>query len=511
MDTPIQIQANQSSTVWQIANCTAADFSNFCAEIEQHGYQRKEKNSFFDAHNYCGYAKENDALFINYFSNTDQVSVVLEKNCKYFDFADAPTAEKTAPQITQVHLEDFGMSYVIRLCDGRFVIIDGGREFEQDADRLFNCLKEGTPHAKPIIAAWILTHPHSDHHLCLQTFLDKYIEDVQIEKFLYNYPAYDDLEHFPAMQKSDRRVERNTSPYVNIPVMEDYISRTGAEIFMPHTGQTYTFADATFSCLACLDDGFDEAPNINATSLVFRMTLCGQTVLWGADASFSASKLPQKYKAFLKSDILQVPHHGFQSGDPMAQIEAYQYIKPSVCFLPVSTFNAYTVNVIHRPSSRFLMENMDVDEWITGDPTRTITLPYTPPAYKKTEHKRLLDEGIRSNGCKTWIFSGLNTGNPEDMEFTFLNMTLNPVKVWIEFFFETEVSGGIRYVTVHLNRQSIKTLNITGDEVDDNDVWFNWMSMAAVGIPENADFGVRFLSDAPIVISHKTKKESHKA
>ncbi|MBQ4159826.1 MAG: MBL fold metallo-hydrolase, partial [Clostridia bacterium] len=236
MDAPIQVQANENSTVWYMSNCYAEDFSRCCAEIEQHGYQRKEKNSFCAAHDYCAYAKENDAVFINFFANTNQISVTLEKNCKYFDFADTPSAEKTAPQITQVHLEDFGMSYVIRLGDGRFIIIDGGREFTQDADRLFACLKEGSPHEKPWIAAWILTHPHSDHHLCLQTFLDKYITEVQIEKFLYNYPAHDDLEHYPIMQKSDRRVERNTSPYVNIPLTNEYAARAGAEIFMPHTG-----------------------------------------------------------------------------------------------------------------------------------------------------------------------------------------------------------------------------------------------------------------------------------
>ena len=47
------------------------------------------------------------------------------------------------PEITQIALEDFGMSYVIRLSDGRFIVIDGGRDFEPESDKLFKALNDG--------------------------------------------------------------------------------------------------------------------------------------------------------------------------------------------------------------------------------------------------------------------------------------------------------------------------------------------------------------------------------
>ena len=59
----------------------------------------------------------------------------------------------TAPQITQLEQEDYGMSYVIRLSDGRFIVIDGGNNFEPDIDRLMNCLKAGSNSEKPVIAS----------------------------------------------------------------------------------------------------------------------------------------------------------------------------------------------------------------------------------------------------------------------------------------------------------------------------------------------------------------------
>ena len=52
---------------------------------------------------------------------------MAEDNCAYFDFADTPRTHSVSAQITQIKLEDFGMSYVIRLTDGRFIVIDGGR------------------------------------------------------------------------------------------------------------------------------------------------------------------------------------------------------------------------------------------------------------------------------------------------------------------------------------------------------------------------------------------------
>ena len=116
----------------------------------------------------------------------------------YFSYTDRFRGDMMAPQITQVHLEDFGLSYVIRLSDGRFIIFDGGWNFEPDRNRLFECLKAGSPDEKPVIAAWILTHPHGDHYLCFLGFMEQYGDQVVIEKFLFNFPEFDDIEHTPS-------------------------------------------------------------------------------------------------------------------------------------------------------------------------------------------------------------------------------------------------------------------------------------------------------------------------
>ena len=51
--------------------------------------------------------------------------------------------------------------------------------------------------------------------------------------------------------------------------------------------------------------------------------------------------------------------------------------------------------------------------------------------------------------------------------------------------------------------------HITGDEVDRDAVYFNWLSLAKNGIPENVPFAVRFRSDRPIVVTHKTHRAAY--
>ena len=51
----------------------------------------------------------------------------------------------------------------------------------------------------------------------------------------------------------------------------------------------------------------------------------------------------------------------------------------------------------------------------------------------------------------------------------------------------------------------MKRLCITDPaDVDGDALFFNWMSLKLRGIPENALFSVRFMSDIPVVISHKS-------
>ena len=495
---------NAHSQVITVENADASLFDKYCALFEGEGFDKKEERA--NGKNlYASFSLDGFGIFINYFGGVGELSLAVEEQCRYFDYRDVAASACVSPQITQIALEDFGMSYVIRLSDGRFIVIDGGREFEIEADKLFTCLKSNSPFETPIIAAWIMSHPHSDHFFCFIPFMDKYADSVKIEKFIFNFPEADDLVHYPNLAKSDKRVEYNASSSFFIPRMMRRIERSGADVYTAHTGQTYKIGDAVCEMLATMDDTIHLSDNINAAALVIRMELGSQVILWATDASFSKAKLPEKYGTYLKADILQVPHHGFQCGTAEGEIQGYDLILPKVCFLSVMDYNAYMFFCTYRKGTRYLYKLDCVEEIITGDEERTINLPYSAPRHAKRELEYKFHSGLENNGARTWIYTGLSTDIEEDFVFTVLNASIVPAVIWIELFFE-DSKNTVRFIKAEVKGGSLKTFSIVGEEVDNDARYFNSDSLKNKGIPKGVPFAARFICDIPVVVSHKTHR-----
>ena len=502
----IENRVNDDTRVYMFEHVEKDLFDNYCALLEGEGYEKKE-SSLSTARAYAAYCKEGNGVFLNFYFRNGEMTLVTEDNTSYFSYTDRFRGAMMAPQITQVHLEDFGLSYVIRLSDGRFIIFDGGWNFEPDRNRLFECLKEGSPDEKPVIAAWILTHPHGDHYLCFLGFMEQYGDQVVIEKFLFNFPEFDDIEHYPKL-KDPNAMQKEIAPYQIIPKVLAQVEKLGVPVYTPRTGQRYRIGDADCEILSCMDETIHCSEKINALSLVIRMELGGQVILWTTDASFSFARIPQRYGDYLKADILQIPHHGFQCGDAEEEIMGYDLISPKVCFMPVSDENAYTVFCSYQEGTRHVLRNVGVEEVITGTHQKTITLPYTAPAYAKRELEEKFLQGRENCGARTWIFSDLSTNNPEDFIFTILNTTVRPAEVFIDIFFE-ERPQKIRNIRAEVTGWTLKKLSIIGDEIDSQWGWLKGDSLATKGIPENSLFAVRFTCVKPIVVTHKTHTASY--
>ncbi len=500
----------QITPTYRTINISDADpesFDSYCNLLAENGFEVSDKcinpKSCFAA-----LEKNDGIIFINFFKATNELMIVCEDNSNYYKFLDVPQFNTVSPQITQIYLEDFGMSYAVRLCDGRFILFDGGREFEPDATRLFECLKKGSPFEKPIIAAWIMTHPHSDHFHCFIPFTDLYGDKVVIENMMFNFPDVTDTEHYPNIKRQDPRFENN-SESIYIPMFLNRIKEMGIPVYTPHTGQSFEIGDATIKILASMDDTYHLSSNINMTSLVIMMELGGQKILWTADASFEYSKLCERYGEMLKADILQVPHHGFTCGSAKSEIRGYELVRPSVCMLPVNDFNAYTVINIYKEATLHLMTKVGIKEMITGEVTRTLTLPYFPKEHGVEELKQNIDNGFKRAGAQTWVFTDLSTAEAEDFIFTFLNMTSAAAEINAELFYEAP-EARVRFIKIAVSPARLRTLSIIDpDSVESEALYFNWMSLKKVGIPENMPFAVRFISNVPVVISHKKHKETY--
>lgn len=361
----------------------------YCLGLEKDGFGLYEEHCL-GVNTFYTYVKGTDVYFVSYYPNVKEMHVIFEPNSNWLQYFDETGEDKVTTLLRQVDLEDFGESYVVRLRDGRLIIFDGGFEKESDADALMRTLEEFSPFEKPIIAAWIMTHPHADHYRCFLTFDKKYENQVEIEKFIYNFPDTDEenWEDMPGLtiQQEAKYLQK----------MYEVVEKTGASVYRAHTGQVYQVGNAKMEILSSPDNTLmSPVKDFNQVSLVIRMEIEGQVILWSGDTYFEYTKMDERYGDYLKSDIFQIPHHGFPGGD----IKTYDLIQPDIgliCGLDWvwlgTKFKFYELEY-----NQHLIYNMDVKEYFMGgNGDVTLELPYIPKENRKEE---LFKKIAKIRGC----------------------------------------------------------------------------------------------------------------
>ena len=339
------------------AFCRALRTADFALDTEREEYGNR----------FAAYVGEDETLFVSFFAFGEKLRMVVEPGSKGLSprAVGAAAPAVTTPLITQVRLAyckaDCGMSYVIRLSDGRFVMIDGGYDEYEEADRLYDTLAAQNVLERPVIAAWFITHPHEDHYRCFMKFCRKYGDRVVLERLHYNWPLAGRCK-YPC----------DTSAF------DALVEALGVEVIVPHTGQRFCYGDAIFDVLfACEDLYPDEIRNTNDSSLVLRMELENKRVLWLGDAEFAAcEEVCRSFPAgALKCDILQVGHHGYDGGSP----ELYRRSDPDALLWPCPDFWYHPVRLWN--SNRFLRTSPHIRHiFVEGNGTDVLDMSLADPA-----------------------------------------------------------------------------------------------------------------------------------
>lgn len=252
--------------------------------------------------------------------------------------------------------------YVIKTKNNKFIVIDGGGVATSDNNSgyLYGYLQELTGQQVPEIEAWFLSHLHDDH-VTEFTLIGKDLEkDIKINNVYINVPS----EAF--MKKS----EGGRFAYIRDDVKQSYDRFFGTGAFDAINGKN-VFTKDVFDIdgikveILCTVSDKEGESNINDTSLIFRLTIEGQTVLFLGDAAVSeGSRLLSLSAKTLKSDIVQMAHHG-QGG--VAQ-RVYAKIEPKMCLWPSPdwVFNNQNGN-LQTLTVRQWMVDLDVEyHFITG-------------------------------------------------------------------------------------------------------------------------------------------------
>ena len=204
-----------------------------------------------------------------------------------------------------------GQSEIIRLADGSFIIIDGGHGNDGDAANLYKVLEKQAPDKENIvIAAWIFTHAHNDHVLTFPDFAKSYGTDVKIEQIILNFPS----EETAKAGGGDCRS--------NVYSVLSSTALKNTKLVKAHVGQKFYIRNATVEMLCNFemlqpytlkkDDN-----SYNNTSLVFSVELEDVKFMILGDCYNKQSEIiPKCYgTAALKSDVVQVAHHGIGGTD----------------------------------------------------------------------------------------------------------------------------------------------------------------------------------------------------
>ena len=219
-----------------------------------------------------------------------------------------------------------GMCFVYRLCDGSFIIVDSGFNDSACADAIYKTLSELAPDPDNIvIASWFITHPHADHVGGFYAFAAAYADKVTLEQIVYNYPT----------ELSFQLCDTSTSHITKLPASASKFE--GVKLIEAHPGQVYYLRDVVIEMLHTWDLYSSRAiAYMNYSSLVFTFSFDdadSTKMIQLADCGPVATKTLLKMydDETLKSDIIQVAHHGYDgaSAELNSTIDADIVLWPS--------------------------------------------------------------------------------------------------------------------------------------------------------------------------------------
>lgn len=206
------------------------------------------------------------------------------------------------------------LSIVIKSPHGKLIVIDGG--WEADADKLSSLILQ----LGGKVDAWLITHPHEDHVGALCAILNDSSRKIKIDKIYCSLATPD---WYRQVSPTGAGIAAQLlSAFTKLPVgtVTNNIGR-GTEIDID---------DVNIRVLN--NRGVYSYNGVNNSSMVYKIRVSGQSILILGDLAYDGGKdlIKTCTAAELKSDIVQMAHHGQQGVDQ----DAYALISPTTCLWP---------------------------------------------------------------------------------------------------------------------------------------------------------------------------------
>ncbi len=217
--------------------------------------------------------------------------------------------------------------YVFKTKNEKLVVIDGGfkRTRSENEGYLYKELQRISGKEVPEIEFWFLSHLHDDHITEFCRIAQNNL-DIKINNVYFNFPKEEYFEW----------AENGNFLFLYKDIEKAYDKFFGEGSFRKCEGKT-AFEGDIFETdglkIEILMTYSEKHLNfgINDTSMIFRVTVDGQRVLFLGDSYISqGNRFLEKYGEDARSDIVQMSHHG-QNG---VTEEVYKAISPKLCLWP---------------------------------------------------------------------------------------------------------------------------------------------------------------------------------
>jgi beta-lactamase superfamily II metal-dependent hydrolase len=325
---------------------TKESFENKCAELVADGYVLYQQNDV-NTNSFRTYYRESDKQMchIYWVDHYKQMRVITATTDKLPVVSTNGNNDLcSAKLITMQGGDELGM--VIRLNDGRFIVIDGGNSGVKNEDEIYGILKANAPDPENIvIATWYITHGHGDHHGAFSEFATKYSKDttIKLESMMFN--QLNDSKYISLGRTGDSALEHMKEYYPDVPV------------YKPLTGQKYTFSKTTIEILYTMSDFLpnkivnepDGKADGNTQTMPCIIDLVNDAdyddrlFVMGDMVEFACNEICARYGNLIECDVVQVSHHGLCVAPYTEHIpyrrrnstkEIYTLINPKKAFWP---------------------------------------------------------------------------------------------------------------------------------------------------------------------------------
>ncbi|MBE6577278.1 MAG: MBL fold metallo-hydrolase [Ruminococcaceae bacterium] len=336
-----ELDQGHSMDLYKKANMQS--FEDKCAALVADGYTLYQENLVGSARYRTYYKAAGTKMCHIYWADHDKELRVITATTDKLPITSTSGNNDlcTAKFITLQGGDELGM--VIRLNDGRFIIIDGGNHGQHT--QIYSILKEHAVDPNNIrIATWYITHAHGDHHSGYKDFAQTYCTDstITLESVMFN--QLNNGSYIKYGTTNNDVINYTNTYYPTVPV------------YMPQTGQKYTFSKTTIEILYTMADYLPNTllplPDGKADGNTQTMPCIIDIVndadyddrlfVMGDMVEYACDDICDRYGSLIACDIVQVSHHGLCVA-PYVPLgyrrhnstnEIYTLINPTIAFWP---------------------------------------------------------------------------------------------------------------------------------------------------------------------------------